>query len=101
MIKSNINDWLVCQPDNGSIVTQNEGSISCQNIKNVATACSNIVPNRIVWSIVGPSLRATYGFYLFDGNTGGRYPTHDPCGTNKPYNHKKGVKNPGGQIYLR
>ena len=33
MIKSNINDWIVCQPNGGSMVTIKHGSISCQNIK--------------------------------------------------------------------
>ena len=41
MIKSNINDWLVCQPNIGRIVTKNGGSIICHNIKNVATVCSD------------------------------------------------------------
>ena len=45
MIKSNINDWIVCQPSGGSIVTQKHGSLNCQNIKNVATAYSGRVPN--------------------------------------------------------
>ena len=37
MVKSNINDWIVCQPSGGSIVTNKQGSLSCRNIKNVAT----------------------------------------------------------------
>ncbi|CAB3992012.1 Hypothetical predicted protein, partial [Paramuricea clavata] len=40
MVKSNINDWIVCQPNGGSLVTKTRASMSCQNIKNVATACS-------------------------------------------------------------
>ena len=75
MIKSNINDWLVCLPKIGSIVTKNEGSISCQNIKNVAcTFCSDVSPNRINWGTVGPRLYFSSGFYL-------SMETHDPCGT--------------------
>ena len=100
MVKSNINDWIVCQPSGGSIVTHKEGSISCQNVKNVATACSGVVPNRMKWYSAGPSPRTSSFYYYFDGNTHGSWPTHDPCGTNQQ-NHKKGVSNPGGQIYLR
>ena len=101
MIKSNINDWLVCQPNIGSIAAANEGSVSCHNIKNVATACSDVSPNKIVWRVVGPRLFFCFGFYHFDGDTGSNYPTHDPCGRGRSNKHKKGVHNPGGQIYLR
>ena len=101
MIKSNINDWLVCQPNNGSIVTQNGGLVSCQNIKNVATSCSDAAPFKIIWSFGGPNLRLSGDLYYFEGGTKNNYPTHDPCGTGSAVNHKKGVENPGGQIYLR
>ncbi len=37
-------------------------------------------------------------FYFFEGNTDASWPTHDPCGKNVQ-NQKKGVKDPGGQIY--
>ena len=100
MVKSNINDWLVCQPITGSIVTNNGGGISCQNIKNVATACSGVAPNRMEWYSGGPSLEASRGYYFFNGRTDRAWPVHDPCGMETP-NHNKGVSNPGGQIYLR
>ena len=100
MVKSNINNWVVCQPSDGSIVTKKEGSLSCQNVKNVATACSGVVPQTIYWYSHGPSLYASSLYYYFDGGTLGDWPTHDPCGENSQ-NHKKGVSNPGGQIYLR
>ena len=74
MIKSNINDWLVCQPNIGSIVAKNEGSASCQNIKNVSAVCSDVEPNKINWLNVGPSLTAVKGFYFFDGHTASHYP---------------------------
>ena len=47
MVKSNINDWVVCQQNGGSLVTKKEGSLSCKNIKNMATACSSVTPYRI------------------------------------------------------
>ena len=81
MVKSNINDWVFCQPSNGSIVTKKEGSLSCQNIKNVATACSGVVPYRMLWSSRGPSLEASWCYYYFDGDTrSDNWPAHDPCG---------------------
>jgi hypothetical protein len=100
MIKSNINDWIVCQPNGGSLVTKTQGSMSCQNIRNVATACTGVAPYRIYWYSRGPTLYASSYYYYFDGDTGGNWPVHDPCGKVQT-NHKKGVSNPGGQIYLR
>ena len=100
MVKSTINDWVVCQPNGGSIVTKKQESLSCQNIKNVATACSGSAPYRIFWYSPGPCLHASSHYYYFDGSTYGSYPTHDPCGGNYQ-NRKKGVSNAGGQIYLR
>ena len=100
MVKSNINDWVVCQPSGGSIVTKKQGSLSCINVKNVALSCSGVTPNRIYWRSYGPVLHASSFYYYFDGYTQNDWPTHDPCGKNSQ-NHKKGVSNPGGQIYLR
>ena len=101
MIKSNINDWILCKPGDGSMVTNKEGSIRCQNIENVATACRGRVPNKILWRSEGPAL-LTYSsyYYDFDGNTRNNWPTHDPCGRTS-LNQKQGVSNPGGQIYVR
>ena len=100
MIKSNINDWIVCQPGNGSIVDEKEGSLSCRNIKDVATACNGVEPNNFEWFSRGPSLRSSSHYFYFDGDTRDNWPTHDPCGGGRA-NHKKTVSNPGGQIYLR
>ena len=105
MVKSTINDWIVCQPNNGSIVVKKGGSIICKNIKNVATACSGIAPGYLQWRKSGPVLQLTKGwenyYYRFEGDKDLRKPIHDPCGTSNAGNHKKGVALPGGQIYLR
>ena len=101
MVKSNINDWIVCQPRGGSIVTIKGGGISCENIKNVATACSGEAPFKMYWwALRGPYLSASWRYYYFDGDTRDDWPNHDSC-RNFQENHKKGVSNPGGQIYLR
>ena len=104
MIKSNINDWIVCQPNGGSLVTKTKGGISCQNIKNVATACTGVAPRTISWWNCGPALSASNTYYLFDGSISGWWPVHHPCGKAKNGKYtlqKKGVSNPGGQIYIR
>ena len=100
MVKSNINDWIVCQPSGGSIVEVKGGSVSCQNVKNVATACNGVAPQDISWLSRGPCIYASSYYYHFDAYTRGSWPVHDPCGKTNP-NHKKGISNPGGQIYLR
>ena len=100
MVKSNINHWIVCQPSNGSIVTKKEGPINCQNIKNVGTACSGEAPEKLLWRSRGLCLLHASSFYLFNAGTDYLWPVHDPCGTGRK-NHKKGVSNPSGQIYLR
>ena len=56
MVKSNINHWIVCQPDNGSIVTEKSGSVGCQNTKNVTTTCAGMTPAEIFWGRCGPDL---------------------------------------------
>ena len=101
MVKSNINDWVVCQQTSGSFLTNDAGSVSCHNIKNVAPSCSDVAPHYINWYPRGPYLRASAGFYYFQGSTRDDRTIHDPCGTGSTSNHKKGVENPGGQIYLR
>ena len=100
MVQSTVNDWIVCQPNGGSIVRKEDGSVNCENIKNVATACSGVVPNRVKWWSHAPTLVANSYYYVFDGATDMSWPRHDPCGVDNT-NQKKGVSNPGGQIYLR
>ena len=100
MVKSTVNDWIVCQQNGENIVTKQSGSVSCENIKNVATACANVVPNRIKWNSHAPCLFHSSGYYVLDGAANIGWPRHDPCGVNKA-SQKKGISNPGGQIYLR
>ena len=104
MVTSNINDWIVCQPKTGSLVTEKSGAVSCQNIKNVNAACQSVAPITVSWGYYGPMLRASnyiYDiYYYFEGGTINDWPTHDPCGKNQA-NQKKNVLNPRGNIYLR
>ncbi len=102
LIKSNINDWIICEPGGGSLVRGVDGELTCINIKNVATACEGVKPFRISWaSTCGPRVYADTSFYRFDGSTKNCYPSHDPCNSGDTYNHKRNVLNPGGKIFLR
>jgi hypothetical protein len=107
LVVSNINHWLTCQPGTGSLVTKTDGTMTCQIVNVVATACTTVVPDHILTAadpsgiglFVGTNVLSTY--YYWDGNTSGNtWPTHDPCGMNMP-NQLTGVPNPRGRIYLR
>lgn len=82
------------------MVEKKEGSVSCQNIRNVMRACSGVAPTWVSWWGRGPALVASDAQYYFDGSTDTDWPVHDPCGT-LDVNHKKGVSDPSGKIYLR
>ena len=101
LVASNINDWIVCESGSGGVAPKHEGSITCRNIKNVATSCAGITPVRIEWKSCGPRIAALSTFYRFDGSTIWCYPTHDPCDDDFTTHHKTNVSNPGGAIFLR
>lgn len=101
LITSNINDWMVCTPMGGSLVRPANGTIKCQNIKDVALACSNKAPEKISWRPCGPRLFYMNTMYLFDGSTTTCFPTHNPCTDRWRNTFKTGVENPGGSIYLK
>jgi len=103
---SDINHWVKCQPNGGSIVAKTEGTVTCQLVKAVATVCTTTVPT--YWGQSDPagvglylssSQYATY--YYYEGyTTTNNWPTHDPCGTNQP-NQLTNVANPHGQLWVR
>ena len=107
LIKSNINNWLVCRPGEGSLVDWHEGDVNCTIIKHVIDLSHEVVPSEFL-----PYQQNLYGplfylrepsksfYYYFDGYTGKHWPTHDPLGTNKP-NQKKNVVDPHGNIFIR
>ena len=107
LIKSNINNWLVCDPGSGSLVDWQEGDVNCTIIKHVTDPSHEVVPSKF-----SPDQQNRYGplfyvsehsgsfYYYFDGYTGQHWPTHDPLGTNSP-NQKKNVPDPHGNIFIR
>ena len=96
LIKSNINNWLVCKEGSGSILQQKDGSLSCEIVKKV-------VPKKCAqqeWSASsyktrssdnGPYIFLINYYYFFDGSTDDRSPVHNPCTLNFQENHLKGV----------
>lgn len=102
LIKSNINNWLVCSPDKGSLVDWLNGGVNCKIVKRVTDTCSDAPPPSSLRSVgyCGPSLKADKIYYYFDGCTEKASPIHDPCGQNTN-NGLKNVKNPHGNIFVR
>ena len=108
LIKSNINNWLVCHPGDGSLVDWQVGDVNCTMIKQVPDDPSNtLVPSLFLpnksqsyWPLFSLSGRWETVYYYFDGYTKDHWPTHDPSGTNSP-NQMKSVVNPHGNILIR
>ena len=105
LIKSNINNWLVCHPGGGSLVDWQGGGVNCTMIKQVPDDPSNtLVPSRFVPNSYGPLFTVSGSwntvYYYFDGSTKDRWPIHDPSGTSSP-NQMKNVVNPHGNIFIR
>ena len=106
LIKSNINNWLVCSPSTGSLVHWQDGDVICKIAKRVTDTCSSgELPSRFKGSHnCGPGVRrggpGPKLYYYFDGCTTDNTPTHDPCGENAD-NGLKNVDNPHGNIFVR
>ena len=82
LVKPNITHWMSCRPGTGDLVNWKAGTLSCKVIKNVATKCLNYAPTDLAFYSCGPALSKNgHLFILFDGNTAGCFPVHDPCGT--------------------
>ena len=110
LIKSNINNWLICDPGTGSLVDWQEGSVSCQIAKQVTDKCLETpAPSSISLSDrfrCGPVLLTSSfwidAYYYFDGCTEKDWPINDPCGvTSGQWVYMKNVENPHGNIFIR
>ncbi|KAJ7355109.1 hypothetical protein OS493_027898 [Desmophyllum pertusum] len=101
LIKSNINNWLVCHPGTGSLVDWQRGDVSCQIVKRVTDTCKERpAPSTFAPIRYGPVFSTTQLYYYFNGYTQDNWPVHDPCGENDG-NHVKNVVNPHGNIFIR
>ena len=110
LIKSNVNNWLICHPGTGSLVDWQEGNVSCQIVKRVTDKCletsapSSVSP--VDRSLCGPMFLSTSfwvdGYYYFDGCTRKDWPIFDPCGvTSGQWSYMTNVSNPHGNIFIR
>ena len=104
LIKSNINNWLICSPDTGSLVEWRTGNITCKIAKHVTGTCSNGLPPSYLRAagFCGPSVSRLSGghYYYFAGCTTRGTPEHNPCSAGED-NRLRNVKNPHGNIFVR
>ena len=113
LIKSNINNWIVCSPSpgGGSLVDWNSGDVSCKISKFVSGDCLQTPPPShfnggghcgpaFTLNVPGVPFVPGLTYYSFDCCTGMRAPWHDPCG-NGMDNGLKNVENPHGNIFIR
>ena len=100
MVRSNINNEIMCTPGTGSVVEAKSGTVTCKLIADVVQNGCKEVPNMYNVSPTGAGLLGNALMYYWDGSTIVHWPVHDPCSQNQA-NQKSGVVNPGGQLYLR
>ena len=64
LIKSNINNWLVCNPGTGSLVDMQNGTVKCQIIKRVTDKCNATqAPSKFTHvGVKGPLFYSHHGF---------------------------------------
>ena len=110
LIKSNINNWLLCHPGAGSLVDWLYGSVSCQIVKRVTDNCletaapSTVSPGHP--TRCGPVFVSTSfmvdTYYYFDGCKRRDWPINDLCGIKSSlWYYVKNATNPHGNIFVR
>lgn len=104
LVKSNINNWIICSPGKGNLANWSHGSVNCKIIKSITQHCPDGAPptvfSRYFGAYCGPGFFADSLYYYFDGCTRYNWPTHDPCGKNSDRGLKN-MQNPYGNIYIR
>jgi len=103
LIKSNINNWLKCDPGTGSLVDWKSGTVNCKIVKHVTETCKDRPAPSIFAASddYGPKFKTTEDmYYYYNGYTKNNWPTHDPCGRNQG-NQVQNIVNPHGNIFIR
>ena len=82
LIKSNINNWLVSDPGNGSVVNWQDGDINCMIIKYVTNTCKETSAPSFFGSGLGfgPIFFIHSCYYNSNNLTEYDWPVSDPCG---------------------
>ena len=102
LVKNNINNWITCSENGGSIVDNRSGPISCNVTKVIVEGqCEDVVPFVIEKHGASVSLSAQSGMYynLYTGDSSS-WPVSDPCGAGGQRQLTE-VEEPGGWLYVR
>ena len=82
-------------------MNKTSGSISCKHVKKIVGNCTDTIgPDEVMWEGSGPVLKGSRSIYRFDGSTSQWFPTHNSCKASTK-NHKQGVPDPYGQIFIK
>ena len=104
LIKSNINNWISCLSQDGSLVDWKTGLITCKVVKDLSNLCPGVVPDRIKAGRCGVRFRTGnrwhYNYYNLNVCISQAQPHHGPCGNSQP-NYLKNVSNPHGNVFIR
>ncbi|XP_048576863.1 LOW QUALITY PROTEIN: neurogenic locus notch homolog protein 1 [Nematostella vectensis] len=105
LVKSNINNWISCIPQGGTLgPSWDHGPISCRIVKVIPGAkCSNVVPDNTNGDDCGFMLkRGSNKCIYWEGCSLHYWPIHDPC-CNEQFNQDllDAVSEPRGGIFLR
>ena len=101
LIKSNINNWLVSDPGNGSVVNWQDGDINCMIIKYVTNTCKETSAPSFFGSGLGfgPIFFIHSCYYNSNNLTEYDWPVSDPCGKGE-LDQLNGVAEPRGNIFI-
>ena len=102
LIKNNINNWVHCTPNGGSLVDMRTGPMVCNVTKIIVEGvCEDKVPFMFEKHSPAVGLFSLSGLYYYLYTKGqSSWSVSDPCGATGE-NHLKSVPNPAGWIYLR
>ena len=106
MVKSNVNNWIACVPNTGSLTRSVVGSVTCRLIRSITSICPKLHTTEFRFSRqrCGPALcipisKYCLEFNYFDGCLSHSWPIHDPCADRGLNNLKD--RWPQGQIWVR
>lgn len=104
LVKSNINNWIICSSGDGNLAKWSDGPVNCKIIKSITEHCPDGPPPthflRYFGRYCGPSFFSDSFQYYFDGCTRYNWPTHDPCGQDSDRGLKN-IQNPHGNVFIR
>ena len=102
LIKSTVNNWLICSENGGSLVEMRNGPLNCNKTKIVVEdVCEDVVPYMFQKDGHSAALYTATGiYYNFYTKGAHSWAVSDPCGVSG-LNHLNGVQNPGFWMYVK